>query len=282
MNPWVKKEKEEASSYSERFMSKREDVNEQGPSLPLGEGPSSGSYEERFFKKAGLPHIPEETRKTSDLPRLSKKFEKQLEADFKELLNVEGNILSLKKDTKTIYVSSCFSSEGKTVSSIHTAYALAVYAGKKVLLIDGNPHAPQIHKFFKIPESAGLRDFLYSGFGFKAVIQDTKYQNLTIMTIGRPTSQKHISGSIIKTKLDEIRDQFDYIIFDGSSVLKSSEAANVVACFDMVILVVTCEKTKWEVVQMAAEKLHSGGVTVLAIVLNRRRYYIPEMIYRRI
>jgi capsular exopolysaccharide synthesis family protein len=264
-------------SYEERYLRKG------------GKEPMRGSYEdeERYLNKNRPPFSKsyatgENRRRPRSLPHLSNEVEGQIEANYEELIKVEGNILSVKRDAKTIYVTSCFTSEGKTISSLSIAYALSVYAGKKVLLIDGNSYAPQIHKLFNIQEFPGFRDFLDSNMGFTEVIQDTQYENLTIMTIGKPAVQKNVSGGIIKRKLDEIRNQFDYIVFDGSSVLESSESIASAVNFDAVILVIACEKTKWETLQIAGEKIRSGGGTVLGVVLNRRRYYVPESIYRKV
>jgi len=44
--------------------------------------------------------------------------------------------------------------------------------------------------------------------------------------------------------------------------------------------VVECEKTKWEVVQLAQGKLKQAGVQHIGVVLNKRKYYLPSSVYR--
>jgi Mrp family chromosome partitioning ATPase len=50
---------------------------------------------------------------------------------------------------------------------------------------------------------------------------------------------------------------------------------------DAVILVIEAEKTRWEVARKAKEELEKAGATILGAVLNKRKYYIPRSIYRR-
>jgi protein-tyrosine kinase len=102
------------------------------------------------------------------------------------------------------------------------------------------------------------------------------------MTGGSIPSDKPMpfNEDALKARLGEVREQFDYVIFDGNSVFGSSEVVSFAKHFDAVVLVVECEKTKWEVLQMASEKIQKAGGDVLGVVLNKRKYYIPDSIYR--
>lgn len=287
INPWEEAfingtKKKTKSSYSERFLAQRERSHEEKQKPPATE-PFKKSKEERYRKTNSRPRRSEQKiDRPQHLPRLSKKAEKQLASNFKELSMIDGNILGLKKDVKIIYVSSCFDAEGKTISAINMAYALSVYAGRNVLLIDGNLHAPQIHRLFNTDIYPGLRDVLYSNIPLEEVVVPTQYNNLTIMTGGSIPSDKPMpfNEDALKARLGEVREQFDYVIFDGNSVFGSSEVVSFAKHFDAVVLVVECEKTKWEVLQMASEKIQKAGGDVLGVVLNKREYYIPDSIYR--
>ena len=54
------------------------------------------------------------------------------------------------------------------------------------------------------------------------------------------------------------------------------------AAMDGIVLVVQCERTKREIVQRALGMIGQFNGKVLGIVLNRKKYYIPEFIYRRL
>ena len=55
-----------------------------------------------------------------------------------------------------------------------------------------------------------------------------------------------------------------------------------VSMVDGVVLVVEAEKTRWPVALNVKEKTEQGGGRVLGVVFNKRKYYIPEWLYRRI
>jgi Mrp family chromosome partitioning ATPase len=265
--------------YSAKFMAKRRQAQEER-AIPLGPEPSKNSARERYLKENSNPAFDSEKQtqkiqirknRANDLPKLSKRAERQLEASFQHLSTVQGDMVSLSKDAKTIYITSCFDAEGKTTTAIHTAFALSVYGGANVLLIDGNLQSPQIHRMFSMELSPGLIDIFYSNVSFEKVLVPTRYKGLSIITAGSVTSDTPIpfTKEGFKTKLEEMCSQFDYIIFDGNSILASSEAATIAVDFDAAMLVVACEQTKWEVVQMVQEKIE-------------RRFYIPDSIYRRL
>ena len=284
--------KELELSYSAKFMAKRRQAQEES-ATPPNPKPSKNSARERYLKENPNPAFDSEKQtqriqrrknRRNELPKLSKRAERQLEASFQHLSTVQGDMVSLSKDAKTIYITSCFDAEGKTTTAIHTAFALSLYGGANVLLIDGNLQSPQIHRMFSMELSPGLIDIFYSDVSFERVLVPTQYKGLSIITAGSVTSDTPLSFTKekFKTKLEEMRSQFDYIIFDGNSILTSSEAATIAVDFDAVILVVACEQTKWEVVQMVQEKIEKAGASVLGVVLNKRRFYIPDSIYRRL
>lgn len=215
------------------------------------------------------------------LPRLSAKAEKQLQANLSELALVEGNILAKKRSTQTIYMTSCFPGEGKTTAAVTTAYALAMLSGKSVALIDGQTAHPSIHRMFNVPVSPGLNDVIVSHASLSQVIIPTSYETLHIIPAG--TSSKRKPNTFMDTFqsiLQELRTHFDFVIYDGASILHASELSAVANIFDGVVLIVECERTKWEVVHMAEEKILNAQGTILGVILNKRKYYIPRMIYR--
>jgi len=48
---------------------------------------------------------------------------------------------------------------------------------------------------------------------------------------------------------------------------------------DGVLLVVACERTKWQVLETAQQRLVGSGGKVLGVILNRRKHYIPRFLY---
>jgi len=50
---------------------------------------------------------------------------------------------------------------------------------------------------------------------------------------------------------------------------------------DGVIFVVEAEKTRWPVAVASKEKVVKHGGNILGMVFNKRRFYIPEAVYKR-
>lgn len=217
---------------------------------------------------------------------LSQEIKDYLKGNLHELSKVEGNILSSAKgkEVKTIYVTSCGDAEGKTITALSLAYALAARSNLKVLLVDGNLHAPQIYKLFHVEGVCGLADLLLSTTGYEEAFRKTEYESLTIVPHGNKVSSttEVFRTDKFKDRLDALRQKFDYVIFDGHAVFSSSDAAIIARYFDGIVFVVECEKTNWAMFRDAREKLEMAGGSVLGVVLNKRKYYIPKILYGKI
>lgn len=216
------------------------------------------------------------------LPALSRDWELRVQQNQRELGSAEGNLHHAARDAKTIYVTSCFHGEGKTTAAVSLALALAEQSTRKVLLIDGNTHSPQLHVLFGTEASPGLSDFNENDMDISSLLRETVYPRLTLMTLGDPKEL----GDAVEKKVRllnsfGLRERFDYILVDGHSALGSSHVPLIAQYFDGLVLAVECEKTKWEVVQQVREKIEQVGGKVIGVVLNKRKYYIPKLFYGR-
>jgi Mrp family chromosome partitioning ATPase len=216
-----------------------------------------------------------------DAVRLSAVGERRLMNNTSELSLVEGNILSNQRRIRSIYIASCFNGEGKTVSAVSTAYALSSLSGKRVLLVDGNNSSPRLHTLFGLKQTPGLSDCLGGSVPFSNICVPTAYAGLFFVPSGT-TLNHNLSffADQIGLILEEGARCFDYVVWDGASVLQNSQASALAELFDGMILVVECEKTKWEVVQMAREKIANSGGEIVGVAMNKRRFYIPRLIYK--
>ncbi|MBU3950553.1 MAG: CpsD/CapB family tyrosine-protein kinase [Proteobacteria bacterium] len=218
----------------------------------------------------------------AEMPFLSGRSVKQLESNFRELMMIEANIAALSKGGNTIYISSCSDGDGKTISAISAAYALSFYSGKNVLLVDGNHHNPQIHNLFGISQSPGFFNLCTGNASIEEVVLPTIHRGLSIITIG-DVDERSGNQDQVKKVIEELSIHFDYVICDGSSVMSSSLALRDIKYFSTALLVLECEKTRWEVLQIAEDKIKkSGGPATIGVVFNKRKYYIPSGFYKLI
>ncbi|HCY88283.1 MAG TPA: hypothetical protein DHV36_24310 [Desulfobacteraceae bacterium] len=271
--PAVPRGEEPAAIASETKDESRSDttVSESGVSES---GPAFST--DRFVWETNIKRFDE-----GELPFLSQTSVKQLESNFRELMIVEANILALEeKAGNTIYVSSCTDKAGKTIAAVSTAYALSFYSGKNVLLIDGNHQNPQVHSLFGVSEGPGFYDVCQGRAKLEEAILPTLHKGLSIMTIG----DKQLAGiqqKSVGALLGQLSQYFDHVVCDGGSVMTSSLTLRDVVHYSAALLVIECEKTRWELLQIAGDKIKkSGGPTAIGVVFNRRKYYIPRYVYK--
>jgi protein-tyrosine kinase len=217
---------------------------------------------------------------------LNDKLKRIVEKNQVELSGLGGNLLSAAqgKPIKSLLVTSCRSREGKTTSAVSVAHTLAMGGTGKVLLVDGNLRRPKLHTLFGCQAKPGLTDYLMSRADLGDVLKATEFPNLSVLPCdGDLSSLPDIfEAAVFEPKLAALKARFDFVVFDGGSVFDSSEVCLAARYFDGVVFVVECERTKWEVLDLAKSKVINVGGSVLGVILNKRRYYVPNMLYGRI
>jgi len=82
--------------------------------------------------------------------------------------------------------------------------------------------------------------------------------------------------------IEVLRKEFDWIIFDCAPINLYPDSTVLAPRVDGVVLVIQAENKRAEVAIQAKEHLEQAGAKILGAVLNRRRYIIPEIVYRRL
>ena len=79
-----------------------------------------------------------------------------------------------------------------------------------------------------------------------------------------------------------LREHFDLILLDAPPLGRTSEAVVQSSLADGVVLVAEAGKTRWQVIRHWMQEIEAQQGTILGLVLNKRKFYIPEFIYRRL
>ena len=77
-----------------------------------------------------------------------------------------------------------------------------------------------------------------------------------------------------------LKRSFSHIIVDCASLKSSSDALIIAPMVDSVVLVVEADRTTKEQVTWAQRTIEKANGKLLGVVLNKRRYPIPELIHR--
>lgn len=82
--------------------------------------------------------------------------------------------------------------------------------------------------------------------------------------------------------LEELRNEFEFVVIQGPAAGTSSEAPLLGQLTDGIILVLDARSTRRAAARMAKETLDAAQCRMLGTVLTQRMFPIPERIYRRL
>jgi hypothetical protein len=98
--------------------------------------------------------------------------------------------------------------------------------------------------------------------------------------LGRSTGSADLKS--LAKLLPDLRRKYRYIIFDLPALCDDTTGALLASVMDTVVLVVEAEKTRSVVVRDTIDRLLQAKATVFGVILNKRRFYVPEWLYRTI
>jgi capsular exopolysaccharide synthesis family protein len=187
-----------------------------------------------------------------------------------------------RQGSRVLLLSSSSAGEGTTEVTIGLGLTLAVAMGRKTAVIDCNVHHPEMHLKFGTQEM-GLGEYLMGEIALDKALANTVVPNMHIMPVG-----KHMASLVgfgkeeLETFINELRKKFDYVLMDAAPVGTYPDCAVLCDKVDAVILVVKHGGTRREVVTRTKDIVVRAGGKILGVVLNRRRYPIPDFLYRRL
>jgi protein-tyrosine kinase len=166
-----------------------------------------------------------------------------------------------------------------------TAEALARQVSGSVCLVDANLRAPGLHGQFGIPNHHGLSDALmHSEDPIGTFVTGLSPRNLSIVSCGSVPDGAHglLTSSRMRSRLNELRMMFDYVLIDASATNSSKEAIVLGSLADGVVLVLKANSSRKETARNAVQEFQAAKVQVLGAVLNQRTFPIPEAIYNKL
>ncbi len=184
---------------------------------------------------------------------------------------------------KTILFACTVHGHGASTTAINFASTLARDSQLKVLLLDVNFRTPSLHSVFKIDHVNGLSDLLTDN-GREPPPISVGPGNLYVIPCGGPHAEPLplLQSNEFDQFLKRMRDIYDFVILDAPPIHGFSECRALCTKVDGVVLVIDSGRTRRQVALSAKKQLEQAGGKLLGVVLNKRRYYIPEFIYRRL
>jgi capsular exopolysaccharide synthesis family protein len=188
-----------------------------------------------------------------------------------------------RRDTglRVVAITSAGPGEGKTVTSVNLAGALAQSAGSRVLLVDADLHRPAVARYLGLTDERAL--------GFADVLADSKCAlatavrrlesvNVSVLLPGRthPRPYELLASSRLEQVLVDMRDQYDYVVIDTPPVLPVADCRVLGRWVDGFLLVVAAHQTTRKMLGEAIRLI--DATKLMGVVFNgddrpRRSYY---------
>ena len=189
---------------------------------------------------------------------------------------------SVDKDLQSVVVTSPNPEEGKSTITANLAVVFA-QQGKRVLLIDSDLRKPTVHYTFHTENHVGLSNVLTRQVTLQEAVKTSRQENLWILTSGPiPPNPSELLGSKgMNDLLDEVKNEYDFVIFDSPPVLAVTDTQVLSNLTDGVVLVISSGNTKIDSAKKAKELLESAKAKILGVVHNNKKeqdtpYYYGE------
>ena len=189
-----------------------------------------------------------------------------------------------QKPVRTLLVTGTSHGVGVTSTVVKFAQSMAKAKNRKVLVVDANLKTPGLHHRYHFKPNGGVSDLLVNNgtnvFNFRRVGR----KDLYVFTCGRKYEDGKCSFDSRRFDIfmNFARDKFDYTVLDSAPITSFSESQAICSKVDGVLLVLEAGKTRRQVAIRAKKELEEAGGKLLGVVLNKRRYHIPDWIYRRL
>jgi succinoglycan biosynthesis transport protein ExoP len=182
-------------------------------------------------------------------------------------------------------ITSTFSGEGKTLTAVNCAIALAL-SGRRVLLIDADMRKPRCYQHLGCDNRNGLAQILGEAVDVQNTVQATAIENLFFIGSGEvPQNPSELIGSMaMRRTIELLKSQYDSVIVDSPPIMAVSDPLLLSTLTDGVALVVDSSTTSKRTVRAACARLHYAKANIIGVILNRtwpdfgyyRHYYHPD------
>jgi Mrp family chromosome partitioning ATPase len=173
--------------------------------------------------------------------------------------------------------------EGEGTSTLSTQFArlAARSADSKVLLIDGNWSKPSTASEFGCSTDSGLLEKMQFGDDAldHALVSAPESPQLHVGVIcGNNTKPFHRKA--VPDLYMRLRSMYDLTILDCPAVFSDHYFQLAPEAADAIVMVVRAEHARPEIIRQAKSLIDDSGGKLVGAILNQRRNYIPNFIYR--
>jgi non-specific protein-tyrosine kinase len=199
-------------------------------------------------------------------------------------------LASFKDEPQAILITSAETGEGKSTIAANLA-AVVGRTGLRVVVVDCDLHHPTQHQIFGLPNDLGLFNVLTKQVGVEGVIQQSRIQNVSVVTSGPALSNldelqefrqltpkgmveridqgTELLGTVeMRNVMAQLKQKFDVIMLDTPAYMMVTDAATLAPIVDEIALVVTRQRSHRNTFQAIQNQLVSLKGDAVGIVIN--------------
>jgi Mrp family chromosome partitioning ATPase len=212
------------------------------------------------------------------------------EAFPRELLRELGilrNSIEAKLEKKTgrvLMFTSAMHGEGVTSLALAYARLLAMQRDHRVILIELNARTPALAARLGLTAPEGVSHYFSQRRSLASLVSRPAGEAFDVVHVGVPDpTQIQINlERAFPHLVEEALRSYDTVIVDAPPVVVCPETPPLSPFVDGAVLVVHSGRTKRETVERSVKQIQQFQGRVLGVILNRKRYYIPFFIYKRL
>jgi capsular exopolysaccharide synthesis family protein len=194
-------------------------------------------------------------------------------------LKITLGLADLEEPVRVVQLVSSMPGEGRASLAVALARSVAS-EGRKVLLVSGHlRHSTIEGKIGASNQAPGLTDLLLEDEPrLEPFLQHDHRSKVRLLSAGTAEYANPdvvFSSQRMRTVVERMRSEFDFIVFDTPPVMSTTEAISIGRLVDKTLFVVQWNKTSKALVAEALKQLRAGGLDMAGVVLqhvNLQRY----------
>lgn len=190
-------------------------------------------------------------------------------AESYRLLRARMQFLTKEAASSVILVTSSMPGEGKTFTAMNLASVYSLL-GKKTVLVGFDLRKPKIFDDFKLSNDKGVSTWLIGKDNLQDVIQETAYENLSIISSGPIPPNPSELTALSKTEelFKKLKEQFDFIVIDTSPIGLVSDTYHLATLTDACLLVTRPGYTLRDMFERTHHELTARGIRGISLIIN--------------
>lgn len=174
--------------------------------------------------------------------------------------------------------------DGTSTMAREFASFVSTHVGSTTLLFDADRQKPTQLSHFGVRGATDMEEVITEGRPVDEAIYPVRNTGLHVATLAlRPTTKPFIFASQRADHvLGQVRQRFDLVVVDAPAPTGSPDVLALASKVDGVVLVIQADQTRFHQAKQTKELIETNGGKLIGLVFNKRRFFIPDWIYKRL